>query len=191
MYDEDDYSPFEGITKNIRERFAFLIPVRIIRRPESLTIFDYRPTFMMFLALAFALFFAVSLVLLVFKYEVFDSFALWAIGLFLVGSLFFVFRGTIREVYNFDKSSDSYTFVRQFIYRREVIQGAMSQFTGARVKTVEDDESVSYFVVLNQEGMFLTGVSEQTLREEVPIFNTFDSEARIANAISGFIGSKV
>ena len=45
-------------------------------------------------------------------------------------------------------------------------------------------------VVLQQEGMFLTGVSEQRLREEVPIFNTHAREARIANAISGFLASK-
>lgn len=190
MLDDEGYSPFEGIWKWFREKFGFLIPLRIIRRPESLTIFDYRPTFIMFLAMAFALFLVTSLILLIFKFELIDSFAIWAIGLFLVGCVVFMFRGTIREVYNFDKSSDSYTFVRQFIHRREVIHGSLSQFTGARVKTVEDDESESYFVVLDQEGMFLTGVSEQTLREEVPIFNSFDSEARIASAISGFLSAK-
>ncbi len=190
MLDDEGYSPFEGIWKWFREKFGFLIPLRIIRRPESLTIFDYRPTFIMFLAMAFALFLATSLILLIFKFELIDSFAMWAIGLFLVGSVVFMFRGTVREVYNFDKTSDSYTFVRQFIHRREVIQGSLSQFTGARVKTVEDDDSESFFVVLNQEGMFLTGASEQILREEVPIFNSFDSEARIATAISGFLSAK-
>ena len=63
----------------------------------------------------------------------------------------------------------------------------MSQFTGAYVKTVTNDESESYFVVLKQEGMFLTGVGEQTLREVVPIFNSYDREAEIANAIEEFI----
>jgi len=190
MLDDEGYSPFEGIWKWFRKKFGFVIPLKIIRRPESLTIFDYRPTFIMFLAMAFSLFLAGSLVLLIFKFNVVDSFAMWAIGLFLVGSVVFMFRGTVREVYNFDKTSDSYTFVRQFIHRREVIQGSLSQFTGARVKTVEDDDSESFFVVLNQEGMFLTGASEQILREEVPIFNSFDSEARIATAISGFLSAK-
>ena len=63
----------------------------------------------------------------------------------------------------------------------------MSQFTGAYVKTEANDESESYFVALKQEGMFLTGVSEQTLREVVPIFNSYDREAKIANAIDRFI----
>ncbi len=188
--DDEGYSPFEGIWRWFREKFGFVIPLRIIRRPESLTIFDYRPTFIMFLAMALSLFLGVSLVLLIFKFDIVDSFAMWAIGLFLAACIAFMFRGTVREVYNFDKTSDSYTFVRQFIHRREVIQGSLSQFTGARVKTVSDDESESYYVVLDQEGMFLTGVNEQTLREEVPIFNSFDSEARIANAISGFLSAK-
>jgi len=71
-----------------------------------------------------------------------------------------------------------------------VIEGSMSQFTGAYVKTEETDETKSYFVVLKQEGMFLTGVNEQTLREVVPIFNSYDREARIANAITKFLSSK-
>ena len=100
------------------------------------------------------------------------------------------FRGTIREVYFFDKTTDTYAFVRQFIHRKEIIEGSLSQFTGAYVKTQTNDESESYFVVLNQEGMFLTGVSEQTLREAVPIFNSFAREADIANAISAFLPSK-
>ena len=64
------------------------------------------------------------------------------------------------------------------------------QFTGGYLKTERNDDSETYYVVLKQEGMFLTGVSEQTLREEVPIFNSFDREARIANAISSFLPTK-
>ena len=133
---------------------------------------------------------AVLFVLLFFKINTTDSFGLWATGIFAVVCLVLSFRGTIREVYYFDKTTDSYTFVRQFIHRRETIEGAMSQFSGAFVKTQTNDDSESYFVMLKQEGMFLTGVSEQTLREEAPIFNSFDIEARIANAISGFLPSK-
>jgi hypothetical protein len=66
----------------------------------------------------------------------------------------------------------------------------MSQFTGAYVKTESNEDGESYFVVLKQEGMFLTGVNEQTLREVVPMFNSFEKEAGIANAIDGFIHSQ-
>jgi hypothetical protein len=174
----------------IRDRFAFIIPLWIIRRPETLTILDYRPTFTMFLTFVGFAVLAVSFVLFFFKIDTDFSYVLWAIGAPAVVCLFLLFRGTIREVYYFDKTTDSYTFIRQFIHRREVIEGSLSQFTGAYVKTAEHEESESYFIVLKQEGMFLTGVGEQTLREEVPIFNSFDRETRIANAISGFLGSK-
>jgi hypothetical protein len=53
-----------------------------------------------------------------------------------------------------------------------------------------NDDSENYYVVLKQEGMFLTGVSEQTLREELPIFNSYDREAGIAHAISSFLHTK-
>ena len=119
-----------------------------------------------------------------------DSFGLWATGILAAVCAVFLFRGTIREVYYFDKETDSYAFVRQFIHRREVIEGALSQFTGAYVKTERNDDSETYYVILRQEGMFLTGVEEQKLREAVPIFNSFDREAQIANAISGYLSTK-
>jgi hypothetical protein len=128
--------------------------------------------------------------LFLFRFDEPDSLGLWATGIPAAGCLVLSFRGTIREAYYFDKTKDSYAFVRQFIYRREVIEGSLSQFTGAYVKTIKGDESESYFVMLKQEGMFLTGVNEQTLCEEVPIFNSFGREAQIANAISGFLPSK-
>ena len=192
--DQDEESVFDRLWEmigggKIRERFAFLIPLRIIRRPDSLTILDYRPTFLMFWVMVGFVVLAVLLVLFLFGLFA-DSYLLWLIGIPSVACLFLLFRGTIREVYYFDRTTDSYTFIRQFIHRREVIEGTLSQFTGAYVKTVEHKESESYFVVLKQEGIFLTGVSEQTLREEVPIFNSLDREFRIASAISGFLSSK-
>jgi hypothetical protein len=189
--DRDDESVFDRLwAMMIGDRFVFLIPLWIIRRPESLTILDYRPTFSMFLTVAGFAVLSVSFVLLFFNIDPAVSFGLWAIGIPAAVCVVFLFRGTIREVYYFDKTTDSYAFVRQFIHRKEVIEGATSQFTGAYVKTEENDESESYFVILKQEGMFLTGVNEQTLREEVPMFNSFEREARIANAISGFLTSK-
>jgi hypothetical protein len=187
----DDYSVTDRLSKLIiGDRFDFLVPLWIARRPESLIIMDYRPTFAMFLTVVGFLILAVSFVLIFFNVDSAFSYGLWAIGAPAAVSVFFMFRGTIREVYYFDKTTDSYAFVRQFIHRKEVIEGSISQFTGAHVKTVSNDESECYFVILNQEGMFLTGVGEQTLREEVPMFNAYDREARIANAISGFLTSK-
>jgi small-conductance mechanosensitive channel len=188
--DEDEESVFDRLWAMILDRFGFIAPLWIIRRPESLTIQDYRPTFTMFLTLVGFAILAVSFVLLFFKVDRAASLGLWAIGAPLAVCVIFLFRGTVREVYYFERATDSYAFVRQFIHRREVIEGAMSQFTGAYVKTESNDDSKSYFVILKQEGMFLAGIGEQTLREEVPIFNSFEREAEIADAISEFLASK-
>ena len=188
--DDDDYSPFEGIWAMVSERFEYLVPLWIARQPERLTILDYRPTFAMFLTAVGFLLVVASIPLLYFGvgWDVISG--LWTLAAPGLACFFLLFRGTIREVYYFDKSMDSYTFVRQFIHRREVIEGALSQFTDAYVKTVSSDDSECYYVVLKQEGMFLTGVSEQTLREELPIFNSYDREAGIADAISSFLHAK-
>jgi hypothetical protein len=198
--DKDEESVFDRLWEmigggKIRERFGFMIPLWIIRRPETLTILDYRPTFLMFMTVVGFAALAILFVLFFFNIDTGFSYVLWAPVPPAIFCVFLLFRGTIREVYYFDKTNDSYTFIRQFIHRKEVIEGTLSQFTGAYVKTAEHknsesyENSKSYFVVLKQEGMFLTGVSEQTLREEVPIFNSFDREAKIASAISGFLSS--
>ncbi len=194
----DEESVFDRLWEMIRERFriidqllGFIVPLRIIRRAETLTILDYRPTLLMFFTGAGFLFFAAGFFVLLFSFGITDPFILSVFGLIAVAcAVLFLFRGTIREVYYFDRTTGSYTFIRQFIHRREVIEGDASQFTGAYVKTVTDDESESYFVVLQQEGMFLTGETEQKLREDVPIFNSYDRELRIAEAIRAFIPSK-
>ena len=188
--DPDDESVFDRLWGMIKHRFRYIIPLWVIKRPETLTILDYRPTLFMFLTAAGFLGFAVLFALFFVKVDtVVDSFGFWLIGIFALAFLALSFRGTIREVYFFDKTKDSYAIVRQFIHRKEIIEGALSQFTGAYVKTQTNDESETYFVMLKQEGMFLTGVAEQTLREAVPMFNSIDSEARIANAISSFLST--
>jgi len=188
MFDEDhgEGSVFDRLSEMISDKFAFIAPVWIIDREDTLSIVDYRPTLTMFLAIVAFVIVTVSIVLLFFRYWEL-GFNLLALAAPFLVCVFFLFQGTLREVYVFDRPSDSYFFTRQFIHRRDVIEGAMSQFTGAYVKTVTNDESESYYVVLKQEGMFLTGVSEQTLREVVPIFNSYDREAEIANAIEEFI----
>lgn len=185
---EDDYSVSDRLWAMISDKFGFFVPLLIIRRPESLTILDYRPTFTMFLTVAGFTLLALSFVFLYFGIGAAFS-VLLGVGAPAVVCAIFLFRGTIRGAYYFDRSKDSYAFVRQFIHRREVIEGSISQFTGAYVKTESHDDAESHFVVLKQEGMFLGGVGEQTLREELPMFNSFEREARIANAISEFLPS--
>ncbi|MCW5960541.1 MAG: hypothetical protein KIS76_10300 [Pyrinomonadaceae bacterium] len=188
--DGDEESVFDRLWGHVSPRFGYFVPLWIVRRPETLSILDYRPTWFMFFTITGFLVFTILFILFLFNLLTVDPFVLWGVGILAAASLILSFRGTIREVYFFDKTTESYMFVRQFIHRREMIEGSLSQFTGARVKTLTNEEGESYCVVLNQEGMFLTGVSEQTLRDELPIFNSFDREARIANEISGFLSSK-
>ena len=185
--DPDSYSPFERLWEAVVDRISVIFPLFIIRQPERLIIQDYRPTLTMFLTAVGVLILGVSFVLLFFGMDIAILSGLWTIAVPFVVLGFLLFRGTIREVYCFDKSTDTYTFVRQFIHRKEVIEGALSQFKSVYVKTETNEDSETYYVILKQEGMFLTGVNEQTLREEVPVFNSFDKEALIANAISGYL----
>lgn len=188
--DPDNYSVSDRLSEAVMDRLSFIFPVWIMEQPERVTILDYRPTLAMFLTAVGFLLVAVSFVFLYFGMDIEIMSGLWAIGVpFLVCSVL-LFRGTIREAYCFDKQAGTYSLVRRFIHRREVIEGALSQFTGAYVKTETHEDSETYFVILKQEGMFLTGVSEQILREEVPVFNSFDNEARIANAITNYLSAK-
>src|SRR4030095_4136092 len=127
--DPDSYSPFERLWEAVVDRFSVIFPLFIVRQPERLIIQDYRPTLTMFLTGVGVLILGVSFVLLFFGMDIAILSGLWTIAIPFVVLGFLLFRGTIREVYCFDKSTDTYTFVRQFIHRKEVIEGALSQFT--------------------------------------------------------------
>ena len=164
--------PIEKISNMI----AFAKPLRIIARPERLVIQDYRPTMLMLIAAAGAVVMAVLFVGFLVQAGVgVDSFGFWVLLALSLMCLAVASRGTVREVYVFDRTTDTYRFVRQYVYKKEVIEGALSQFTGARVETHTHEDGKSYTVVLRQEGMFLTGVPEQSLRDEVPVLNSFSN----------------
>lgn len=177
-------SVYEKITGMI----DWLVGVRIIHRPECLYIEDRRPTWPMLLSVVgFAIFFgAFALQLLRIDFGL-DSFGMWSAGIAALVCLGLSFRGTIREEYIFDKPTDSYRFTRRYLYKKEVIEGTLTQFRGAGVKTFTGDDSESYSVTLHQGGMFLGGAGDQLLRESTPIMNSWDTEAGIANAIQDFL----
>lgn len=188
--DPNPDSVFDRLSDAVWDRVSVIFPLRIIEQPERVTILDYRPTLTMFLTGVGVLLIALSFVFLFFGMDIAIFSGLWTIGIPFAFCVIYLFRGTIRETYCFDREAGTYALVRQFIHRREVIEGALSQFTGAYVKTETHDHNETYYVVLKQEGMFLTGVAEQTLRDVVPIFNSFDKEARIANAISSYLSTR-
>lgn len=172
------------------DMIALASPVRVIERPDSLLVQDFRPTLLMaFMAGGFVGCSVLFVVLLVNIPGAVGEGIVWITAIIAIAFAFAAAQQSIREVYYFDLRSDSYRFIRQYVHRKEVIEGSLEQFTGARVETVEHDEGESYHVVLTQEGMFLTGVSEQTLREVTPMFNSFSNEAQIANAITSIVST--
>src|SRR4051812_35162547 len=118
-FGDDDYSVFDRLWTAIGDKFAFLVPLRIIRRPETLTILDYRPTFTMLLTFGGLVVLAVSFIFLFFGIDTAIVSGLWTIAIPAAVCLIFLFRGTIREAYYFNNMTDSYVFVRQFVYRKD------------------------------------------------------------------------
>jgi hypothetical protein len=177
----------------ISDLLRFVTPLRIIKRLDSLVIQDYRPTWAMFLGLIGSLVFAAAFISFLLSVDIgVDSFGMWSTGLMTLGCLVYALRGTLREVYYFDKTSGAYAFVRQFLYKKEVIEGGLSQFRAVRVHMeirLDGDGHTSprYIISLLQDGMLLGGAHEQPLREQTPILNSHANAVRIASAIASFL----
>jgi hypothetical protein len=121
-----------------------------------------------------------------------DSFGNWFLGVATLVCIGLSFRGTIREQYIFDRPSDTYQFTRRFIYKKEVIEGTISQFRGVGVITTvtedgEGNETVKHSVVLRQDGLLFGASPDQPIRESKPALNFWNTEARIAQAIHKFL----
>lgn len=173
--------------------FNYLFPVKIIRLDDVLIIEDRRPTATLFwsgligiLTLAFTIYAAVGLISLGFLWLVL---VFGGLAIFLIG---YCLTRNFREIYVFDKAKDTYIFTRQSAFKKDSIQGALSQFRAVQVqrKEVSGDNSTQeiYHVALLEQGGLLFGSSgTQVLREEPPVFNSFEAESRIASAISSFL----
>jgi hypothetical protein len=184
------FEPFE----KIKHMVNWLVGVRIMARPDQLIIQDRRPTWPMLLggvgAIAFPMIFVLRYF---FGNDVgVDSFGMWAIGVAALVCIGLSFRGTIGEQYVFDRPSDTYQFARRFIYKKEVIEGTLTQFRGVGVVTTvtEDTDGNStekHSVVLRQDGLLFGASPNQPIRESKPALNFWNTEARIAQAIHKFL----
>jgi len=175
----------------LRDMIAFAMPVQIIARPDSLVIKDYRPTWLLLFGLTGFVMLGVALLLFLIgvKFSV-DSMGLWALLFLATAFVVFGLKGTLREVYYFDKPSDSYRFERQFLYKKDVIEGGLGQFRAVRVHLEDRQDENShplYKISLLQDGMTLGGSPEQPLRETPALLNTHSSETRIGSAIAKFL----
>lgn len=178
--------------EKVREMIAFAMPVRIIDRPESLVIKDYRPTWLLLFGLTGLVMLGIALVLFLIgvKFSL-DSAGLWALLLLSTAFVVFGLKGTLREVYYFDRKTGGYRFERQFVFKKDVIEGGLGQFRAVRVH-LEDgqDESSSplFKISLLQDGMTLGDSYEQPLRGTPALMNSHSMETRIGSAIAKFLG---
>jgi len=178
------FAPYEKIKGMIN----WLVGVKIIKRAESLIIEDRRPTWPMLVSVLGAVFFSLVFIFSFFGYNFFiDSLGIWMVGIPGVVCVGLSFRGTIREQYIFDRPSDTYQFARQFLYKKEVIEGTISQFCGVGVQTVTHDDWEKHSVILRSEGIFLGLAPVQEIRATKPAFNFWNTEDCIAQAIHKFL----
>lgn len=175
----------------LKDMVAFAMPVRIIARPDSLVIKDYRPTWLLLFGLMGFVFWAVALLLFLIGFPFsFDSVGLWAFLLLATAFLVFGIKGTLREVYYFDKPSGSYRFERQLLYKKDVTEGGLSQFRAVRVHLEagqDKDGHPLYKISLLQDGMTLGDSHEQPLRGTPALMNTHSTETKISAAIAKFL----
>lgn len=184
--------------QKIRDLINFIFPVYIITRDDVLMIEDRRPTLSMFLSgVGFIAILGYVGPVVVGDWVGIDlgqkpkELPFFFIGAFLIVILFFVVRGTFREVYVFDKTRDVYTFTRQSVIKKDISEGSLSQFRAVQVERRPNDEGgEKYMVALLMQGLLLGASDTQILREKPPVFNSVAAETRIANSISKFLNIK-
>ncbi|MGH9819163.1 MAG: hypothetical protein ACRD43_03255 [Pyrinomonadaceae bacterium] len=168
----------------------YVFPVYIIQRNDTLSIEDRRPTYNTFASGLCVLLFGLGAAITFFFAGLREA-AYWIgpAAAWLV-SLLFAIKGTFREIYVFDKPSDTYVLTRQNVFGKDVIQGNLSQIGAVRFEGSDSDDDNPYDIALLMQGMLLGQPDTQILRENPPAFNNYEIEERIADAISSFLNIK-
>jgi hypothetical protein len=169
----------------------YLFGVSIVAGDDVLFIEDRRPTFMMFLSVAFAI-----TVVVIAGWTWFTSgikIDVFTVGLTVVAfgaAAYFCTRGNYRETYIFNRKTDSFVFTRQSVLNKDVLEGSASQFRAVQVELRTgsgNDDREYYMVALLCQGLLFGQSDTQILREDPPMLNTRATANRIANAISKFL----
>jgi hypothetical protein len=167
----------------------YLCGVTIVDHDDVLYIEDRRPTWTMVLsfgglvavvAIAAWTWFTIGLKLDVFTVGL-------PMAAFAVAA-YFCITGNYREMYVFNKKTDSFTFTRQSMMNSDVLEGSASQFRAVQVERRASDDSEIYMVALLCQGLLLGQSDTQILRENPPLLNSRETESRIASAIARFLG---
>ncbi len=130
-------------------------------------------------------------------WELIDSQFYGFIPIFIGASIFLIIKALLapfREIYIFDKNTDTYTFVRRSLIKSQTEQGSLSQFRAIQIERrfVEDEYTESetfHIALLKNEGLLFGSPSRVIFREESsqPIFSNLSTEFRIAEAIEKFL----
>lgn len=176
----------------IMDMFAFLVPVKVIRRPDSLLIRDHRPTWIVLLAAAGFVILLIGFISYLLSADAgVDSMGMLFVGGITIGLLLLAFRGSLFETYYFDKTTNSYRFVRRSIHKGDVIEGGLDQFRAVRVhehiERSSEGNTHRYVVSLLQDGLTLGGGYDQPLRDDRPFLGTHANATRIGSAIADFL----
>lgn len=178
--------------EKIKDMIVFLVPVKVIARPDSLLVRDNRPTWVVLLAVVgFVILLIGFLSYLLSGDAGVDSMGMWFTGALTLGLFLLAFRGSLFETYAFDKTTNSYRFVRRSIHKSDVIEGGLDQFRAVRVHEHIDRSSRGndrrYVVSLLQDGPTLGGGYDQPLRDDRPFLGTHANAMRIGSAIAKFL----
>ena len=177
---------------NPLDMIKYLFGVSIVAGDDVLFIEDRRPTFKMFLSVAFAI-----AVVLIAAWTGFtsglkiDAFNVALTVVVFGTAAYFCTRGNYRETYVFNKKTDSFVFTRQSVFKKDELEGSASQFRAVQVELrgadSRDDRRQYYMVALLCQGPLFGQSDTQILREDPPMLNTRATANRIANAISKFL----
>lgn len=176
---------------NPLDMINYLFGVSIIAGDEALYIEDRRPTFKMFVSVAFA----IAVVVIAAWTWLTSGIAIdvFSVGLAVVTfgtAAYFCTRGNYRETYVFNKKTDSFIFTRQSVFNKDELEGSASQFRAVQVelRTGSGDDGREYYMVaLLCQGLLFGQSDTQILREDPPMLNTRATANRIANAIAKFL----
>lgn len=192
---------------NPLDMINYLFGVTIVASDESLYIEDRRPA----QGLGFSM---IALVVVgsivgwgwLTRNIVFDEFTIALTAVPIAVTLFFLVKNNFREVYIFNKKTDSFSFRRQSVFRNDELEGSASQFRAVQVlKRVGDDRDfsdlvsdqfmktdsrsgrVTYSAALMCQGPLFGQSDTQILRESPPLLSLRRTERRIAAAIAKFL----
>ena len=192
---------------NPLDMINYLFGVTIVASDESLYVEDRRPTQ--------GVGFSIGAVIVIGSFAtwgwitktiVMDWYTITVTAVPIVVAFYFLAKNNYREIYVFNKKTDSFSFTGKSLFRNDVLEGSSSQFRAVQVlKRTGDDRDLTdlvsdqfthsdsrsgreiYSVALMCQGPLFGQSDTQILRKDPPFLSTRRTERRIAKAIANFL----